>query len=108
MFPHTGKDIFYVQNQENCMNESCPPGFSELFDSDVNDTKIGIISTQKKIGIFEVTEKNILHLLAWSFGIFLFFYKKGRTQCRRLPALRGVWGRVVFKPQALPTQMCRD
>ena len=33
--------------------------------------------------------------------------KKGRTQCRRLPALCGVWGRVVFKPQALPTQMCR-
>jgi len=32
--------------------------------------------------------------------------KKGRTQCRRLPALCGVWGRVVFKPQALPTQMC--
>ena len=30
-----------------------------------------------------------------------------RTQCRRLPALCGVWGRVVFKPQALPTQMCR-
>jgi len=25
---------------------------------------------------------------------------KGRTQCRRLPALCGVWGRVVFKPQA--------
>lgn len=47
MFPHTGKDILsyqlkkfviqkHVQNQENCMNESCPPGFSELFDSDVN------------------------------------------------------------------------
>ena len=33
--------------------------------------------------------------------------KKGRTQCRRLPALCGVGGRVVFKPQALPTQMCR-
>jgi len=33
--------------------------------------------------------------------------KKGRTQCRSLPALCGVWGRVVFKPQALPTQMCR-
>ena len=33
--------------------------------------------------------------------------KKGRTQCRRLPALCGVWGRVVFKPQTLPTQMCR-
>jgi len=32
---------------------------------------------------------------------------KGRTQCRRLPALCGVWGRIVFKPQALPTQMCR-
>jgi len=30
---------------------------------------------------------------------------KGRTQCRRLPALCGVWGRVVFKPQALPTQL---
>ena len=27
---------------------------------------------------------------------------KGRTKCRRLPALCGVWGRVV-KPQALPT-----
>ena len=24
---------------------------------------------------------------------------KGRTQCRRRPALCGVWGRVVFKPQ---------
>jgi len=33
--------------------------------------------------------------------------KKGRTQCRRLPALCGIWGRVVFKPQTLPTQMCR-
>jgi len=33
--------------------------------------------------------------------------KKGRTQCRRLPALCGVWGRVVFKSQALPTQMQR-
>ncbi|KAG2632310.1 hypothetical protein PVAP13_2NG073600 [Panicum virgatum] len=33
--------------------------------------------------------------------------EKGRTQCRRLPAMCGVWGRVVFKPQALPTQMCR-
>jgi len=32
---------------------------------------------------------------------------KGRTQCRRLPALCGVLGRVVFKPQALFTQMCR-
>ena len=32
---------------------------------------------------------------------------KGRTQCRRLPALCEVWGRVVFKPQVLPTQMCR-
>ena len=32
---------------------------------------------------------------------------KGRTQCRRLLALCGVWGRVVFKPHALPTQMCR-
>ena len=32
---------------------------------------------------------------------------KGRTQCRRLPALCGVWGRVIFKPQVLPTQMCR-
>jgi len=64
------------------MNESRPPGFSELFDSDVNDTKIGIISTQKKIGIFEVTEKNILHLLAWSFGIFLFFYRKSNYRKR--------------------------
>ena len=35
------------------------------------------------------------------------FKEKGRTQCRRLPAPCGVWGRVVFKPQALPTQMCR-
>ena len=33
--------------------------------------------------------------------------QKGRTQCRRLLALCGVWGRVVFKPQALPTQMYR-
>ena len=26
-----------------------------------------------------------------------YYNKKGRTQCRRLPALCGVWGRVVFK-----------
>ena len=32
---------------------------------------------------------------------------QGRTQCRRLPALCGVWGRVVFKPQALPTQIMK-
>jgi len=39
--------------------------------------------------------------------IVCIYEKKGRTQCHRLPALCGVWGRVVFKPQALPTQMCR-
>ena len=27
--------------------------------------------------------------------------KKGRTQCRRLPALCGVWGRVVFLAPSL-------
>ena len=56
------------------MNESCPPGFSELFDSDVNDTKIGIISTQKKIGIFEVTEKKYFApfgLVIWYIFILL-------------------------------------
>ena len=30
-----------------------------------------------------------------------------RAYLPALPALCGVWGRVVFKPQALPTQMCR-
>jgi len=35
-----------------------------------------------------------------------FAYRRRRTQCRRLPVLCGVWGRVVFKPQALPTQIC--
>ena len=39
--------------------------------------------------------------------IVCIYEKKGRTQCHRLPALCGVWRRVVFKPQALPTQMCR-
>jgi len=28
--------------------------------------------------------------------------KKGRTQCRRLPALCGVWGRVVLSPKPYP------
>jgi len=32
----------------------------------------------------------------------LFRTKKGRTQCRRLPALRRVWGRVVLSTKPSP------
>jgi hypothetical protein len=34
-------------------------------------------------------------------------YKKGRTQCRRLPALCGVWGRVSLSAKPYPHNMQR-
>jgi hypothetical protein len=32
---------------------------------------------------------------------------RGRTQCRRLPALCGVWGRVSFSAKSYPHNMQR-